>query len=248
MTNAAADAEVRPLHARRQQRRRHGQRSTTSRSTGNRAMRAPPPENAPPVIGDVTADPTIGFAPLQVNFTAARDRRRRRRPDLQLGLRGRRHGGLDASRTRRTPTRRRATKTAWSRCPTARPRATKSVTVQVLEPDDAGARFRVLVFSKTAGFRHSSIDEGHAAIEQLGAENNFQVDHTEDATAFRDAILANYDAVVWLSTTGRRAQRRPSRPRSSATSGPGAATRASTPRPTRSTTGSGTASWSAPTS
>jgi len=44
----------------------------------------------------------------------------------------------------------------------------------------------VLVFSKTAGFRHSSIGPGHAAIEQLGADNNFQVDHTEDATAFSD--------------------------------------------------------------
>ncbi len=80
--------------------------------------------------------------------------------------------------------------------------ASRTLTVNVLEADDPDARFRVLVFSKTAGFRHSSIDEGHAAIEQLGAANNFQVDHTEDATAFRDAILSHYDAVVWLSTTG----------------------------------------------
>ena len=76
------------------------------------------------------------------------------------------------------------------------------MTVNVLEPDNAQARFRVLVFSKTAGFRHSSIDPGHPAIEQLGADNNFQVDHTEDATAFRDDILSHYDAVIWLSTTG----------------------------------------------
>ena len=33
-------------------------------------------------------------------------------------------------------------------------------------------------------------------------ENDFQVDHTEDATAFRDAVLSHYDAVVFLSTTG----------------------------------------------
>ncbi|HEU0214799.1 MAG TPA: ThuA domain-containing protein, partial [Jiangellaceae bacterium] len=57
-------------------------------------------------------------------------------------------------------------------------------------------------FSKTAGFRHSSIDDGHAAIEKLGDDNGFQVDHTEDATAFRDGVLGHYDAVVWLSTTG----------------------------------------------
>ena len=80
--------------------------------------------------------------------------------------------------------------------------ATRNVTVNVLEPDNAAARFRVLVFSKTAGFRHSSIDPGHTAIEQLGADNNFQVDHTEDATAFRDDILSHYDSVIWLSTTG----------------------------------------------
>ena len=78
----------------------------------------------------------------------------------------------------------------------------RTVPVTVFGPDDPEARFRVLVFSKTAGFRHDSIDEGHAAIEQLGNENGFQVDHTEDATAFRDAVLNRYDAVVFLSTTG----------------------------------------------
>jgi len=62
--------------------------------------------------------------------------------------------------------------------------------------------FRVLVFSKTAGFRHSSIDEGVAAIRKLGAENNFQVDASEDATRFTDENLAQYDAVIFLSTTG----------------------------------------------
>ena len=58
------------------------------------------------------------------------------------------------------------------------------------------------MFSKTAGFRHDSIDEGIAAIEQLGAENDFAVDATEDGAAFTDANLAQYDVVVFLSTTG----------------------------------------------
>ncbi|MGN6240386.1 MAG: ThuA domain-containing protein, partial [Cellulosimicrobium cellulans] len=62
--------------------------------------------------------------------------------------------------------------------------------------------FDVLVFSKTGGFRHGSIPAGIAAIQQLGAENNFEVTATEDAGAFTDANLAQYDAVVWLSTTG----------------------------------------------
>ncbi|MBO0827203.1 MAG: ThuA domain-containing protein [Streptosporangiales bacterium] len=61
---------------------------------------------------------------------------------------------------------------------------------------------RVLVFSKTTAFRHDSIPAGVAAIEKLGQENGFAVDATEDATKFTDANLAQYDTVVFLSTTG----------------------------------------------
>src|SRR5258706_1019398 len=61
---------------------------------------------------------------------------------------------------------------------------------------------RVLVFSKTAGFRHSSIAVGIAAIKKLGEENGFSVDATEDAGAFTSKNLARYRAVVWLNTTG----------------------------------------------
>jgi type 1 glutamine amidotransferase len=60
----------------------------------------------------------------------------------------------------------------------------------------------VLVFSKTAGFRHDSIPEGVTAIRQLGASGGFTVDATEDAGAFTPAGLRRYDAVVFLSTTG----------------------------------------------
>ncbi|PWI14251.1 glycosyl hydrolase [Streptomyces sp. Act143] len=61
---------------------------------------------------------------------------------------------------------------------------------------------RVLVFSKTAGFRHDSIPEGIAAVRQLGESNGFSVDATEDAAAFTSGNLRRYDAVVFLSTTG----------------------------------------------
>ncbi|MFI6089740.1 ThuA domain-containing protein [Streptomyces sp. NPDC051218] len=61
---------------------------------------------------------------------------------------------------------------------------------------------KVLVFSKTAGFRHDSIPDGIAAIKELGAANGFTVDATEDAKAFTAKNLAKYDAVIWLSTTG----------------------------------------------
>ncbi|MEU3840417.1 ThuA domain-containing protein [Streptomyces sp. NPDC028635] len=61
---------------------------------------------------------------------------------------------------------------------------------------------RVLVFSKTAGFRHDSIPDGVAALKQLGAGGGFTVDATEDAGAFTPGNLRRYAAVVFLSTTG----------------------------------------------
>jgi type 1 glutamine amidotransferase len=66
----------------------------------------------------------------------------------------------------------------------------------------ADAPYKVLVFSKTAGFRHPSIPNGIAAIQSLGAANNFTVTATEDAAAFTTANLAQYQSVVFMSTTG----------------------------------------------
>ena len=66
----------------------------------------------------------------------------------------------------------------------------------------ADSPYDVLVFSKTAGFRHDSIPTGIQAIRDLGAANNFTVTATEDAAAFTPANLARYEAVVFLSTTG----------------------------------------------
>ena len=61
---------------------------------------------------------------------------------------------------------------------------------------------RVLVFSKTAGYRHSSIDTGKLALLKLGSSNKFIVDTTEDAAKFTEANLKKYAAVVFLNTTG----------------------------------------------
>src|SRR5262245_50410829 len=61
---------------------------------------------------------------------------------------------------------------------------------------------RLLVFSKTGGFRHASIKDGKIALQKLATEHNFSVDFTADATAFTDVSLAHYDAVVFLLTTG----------------------------------------------
>jgi len=61
---------------------------------------------------------------------------------------------------------------------------------------------RVLVFSKTAGFHHSSIPAGIKAIQKLGAENGFEVDTTTNATWFTADRLKGYGVVIFLSTTG----------------------------------------------
>ena len=60
----------------------------------------------------------------------------------------------------------------------------------------------VLVYSRTAGFRHASIEDGVAALTELGAELGLRVDATEDPERFCDRELARYRAVVFLSTTG----------------------------------------------
>jgi len=61
---------------------------------------------------------------------------------------------------------------------------------------------RVLVFTKTAGFVHSSIPVGITAIQKLGADNGFAVDTTSNADYFNEDSLAKYAAVVFLNTTG----------------------------------------------
>ncbi len=64
------------------------------------------------------------------------------------------------------------------------------------------ADFNALVFSKTLMFRHASITNGIAAIQQLGAEHRFHVDATEDSGCFTATNLAKYKVVIFLSTSG----------------------------------------------
>ena len=60
---------------------------------------------------------------------------------------------------------------------------------------------KVLVFSKTNGYRHESIEAGIEAIKKLGADNKFSVDATEDSLAINDENLSSYQAIIFLSTT-----------------------------------------------
>jgi type 1 glutamine amidotransferase len=61
---------------------------------------------------------------------------------------------------------------------------------------------KLLVFSKTAGFRHASIKDGIIALKKLGVENKVAIDFTENAAMFTDANLKQYNVVVFLMATG----------------------------------------------
>lgn len=60
---------------------------------------------------------------------------------------------------------------------------------------------KVLVFSKTKGYRHESIEVGKTAIIDLGRKHGFDVDTTENAAFFNEDSLKRYRAVIFLSTT-----------------------------------------------
>jgi type 1 glutamine amidotransferase len=68
--------------------------------------------------------------------------------------------------------------------------------------DTAKKPLRILVFSLTKAFHHSSIPAGVAALQKIGKDNGFEVDTTTDATFFNEKQLKKYAAVVFMSTTG----------------------------------------------
>lgn len=80
--------------------------------------------------------------------------------------------------------------------------------VSVWSADDEGTSatsavgFRVLLFTRTAGFRHDSIVGGVKAVTRLGAQHGFAVDHSADESVFTPENLDRYAVVVFLNTTG----------------------------------------------
>ena len=74
-------------------------------------------------------------------------------------------------------------------------------------PTEAAAKpakkHKVLVFSKTNGFRHGSIPTGTEAMRQLGESTGvFEVVHSEDEAMFEPDKLKEFDGVIFLNTTG----------------------------------------------
>lgn len=61
---------------------------------------------------------------------------------------------------------------------------------------------RILVFSKTEGYRHASIEPGVEALKKLGAENGFKVTATEDVRYMVEDSLKQFASVVFLNASG----------------------------------------------
>ena len=70
-------------------------------------------------------------------------------------------------------------------------------------PAQISGERKILVFTKTGGFRHKSIPHGVYAIQQLGEKTGaFSIVHSEDPEVFRPANLEQFDAIMMLNTTG----------------------------------------------
>lgn len=63
-------------------------------------------------------------------------------------------------------------------------------------------KIRILAFSKAAGYKHESIKAAQTALKELAAKNNFDIDFSEDSTAFNDAALSRYNVIIFLNTSG----------------------------------------------
>ncbi|MCW2120734.1 ThuA domain-containing protein [Flavobacterium sp. 7A] len=60
----------------------------------------------------------------------------------------------------------------------------------------------ILIFSKTAGFRHTSIPKGIAALQKMDEEQGWKMQFSEDANLFTPETLSNFQMVLFLNTTG----------------------------------------------
>jgi type 1 glutamine amidotransferase len=89
----------------------------------------------------------------------------------------------------------------------AQPAADNTDRIRAASPSEAyakpkGAR-KLLVFTLTRGFRHTSIPDGVRALEILGSKTGaYTAVHSEDIAVFEAESLRRFDAVCFLNTTG----------------------------------------------
>jgi len=77
-----------------------------------------------------------------------------------------------------------------------------SLVFLMLSPTIQAQKSKVLIFSKTMGFRHKSIEHGREVITDMCLSNDIAVDSTENAALFTTKNLKQYDALIFLNTTG----------------------------------------------
>ena len=70
------------------------------------------------------------------------------------------------------------------------------------EPPFELGRVSTLIFSRTAGFRHASIENALEFFSSLPDSEEIDVTLSEDPSVFNDAELADIDVVVFANTTG----------------------------------------------
>ena len=63
-------------------------------------------------------------------------------------------------------------------------------------------QFNVLVFSKTAGWHHTSVNEGITALKAMAENHHFTMEWQEDANLINSKNLARFDVILFLQTTG----------------------------------------------
>ncbi|MCP8900397.1 ThuA domain-containing protein [Gilvimarinus xylanilyticus] len=62
-------------------------------------------------------------------------------------------------------------------------------------------QFSVLLFTKTGGWHHKSINAGVDAMQEMAERHHFKLDWHEMSNVFADDKLKAYDAIVFLNTT-----------------------------------------------
>lgn len=70
------------------------------------------------------------------------------------------------------------------------------------DPQVPEKEISVLIFSKTSGFRHESIEAGAQSIKEYFGSGGMLLHHTEDAGVFTKNGLSAYEVILFLNTTG----------------------------------------------
>ena len=73
--------------------------------------------------------------------------------------------------------------------------------IWVLSGTAQDQKINVLVFSKTAGFRHNSISSGLKMMSDLAQEKKWILTATENSELFTSDFLKNFDVVVFMNPT-----------------------------------------------